>query len=138
MCDVYAWWECVQFTAALLWRDVMLMEYLERAHEIGAAAIEIEYKDGRDWIFAYSGNTGAGIGSLPYSQREAIMKEMDDLKKTKQATLGGVAFRLKFSTYESFGEWVHRIELRPLPHPAGAGGRGSGPVVPIRRASKKA
>jgi hypothetical protein len=101
----------------------MLMEYLERAREIGADAIEIEYKDGKDWIFAYSGSVGAGIGSLPYSKRTAIMKEMDDLKKAKQATLGGVAFRLKFRTYESFGEWVYRIELQPLPH-----GRGSEPV----------
>jgi hypothetical protein len=105
----------------------MLMENLESAGEIGAEAIEIEYKDGKGWIFAYSGDIGAGIGSLPYSQRKAIMKEMDDLKKTKQATLGGAAFRLKFSTYQSFGEWVYRIELQPLPH-----GRGSASVLPSR------
>ncbi len=90
----------------------MLMEYLERAHEIGADAIEIERKDGKEWIFAYSGNMGAGIGSLPPSQLKAILKEMDDLKKTKLVALGGVAVRLKFSSYESFGEWVYRIELK--------------------------
>jgi hypothetical protein len=116
----------------------MLMHYLERAHEIGADAIELEHQDGRTWIYAFVGNSGVSIGSLDSGDFEIVMKEMGALKKTKQTTLGGAAFRLRFSRSESFGEWLHRIDLQPLPHPARAGGRGSEPVVPIRRASKKA
>jgi len=34
------------------------------------------------------------------------------LRKKKAVSLGGVTYRLKFSQYESFGEWTHRIEMK--------------------------
>lgn len=92
----------------------MLLEYLQKAREVGADAIEIEYKDGKEWIFAYHYNVGAGVGSVPSNskQSEALFKELDELKKKKVVDLGGVAYRVKFSKYESFGEWTHRIEMK--------------------------
>jgi len=92
----------------------MLLEYLQRAREIGADAIELEYKDRKLWVFAYHFNVGAGIGSVPSNskQSKALFKELDELKKKKVVELGGVAYRLKFSEYDSFGELTQRIEMK--------------------------
>ena len=61
----------------------MLYESLERALEIGADRIELEWKDGKQWIFAYRGPLGAGIGSVDSNSDDSkqLFKEMDDLKK---------------------------------------------------------
>ena len=90
----------------------MLIEFLEKAVAIGADLIEIEYKDCKKRVFAFSGPMGVGIGSLDPDEAKPLFKEMDELKKTKRVVLGGVVYRLSFSRYESFGEWVHRIQFK--------------------------
>jgi len=90
----------------------MLIEFIEKAVAIGSDSIEIEYKDRKEWVFAFSGPMGVGIGCLEPDKAKPLFKEMDELKKTKRVVLGGVIYRLVFSRYESFGEWVHRIEIK--------------------------
>jgi hypothetical protein len=41
-----------------------------------------------------------------------LFKEIDELKRRKQATMGGTTYRLAFSRYQSFGEWVYRIQMK--------------------------
>ena len=95
-----------------------LKDYLAKAVETGAEAIEIEYKDGKDWIFAYHGPMGFGLAGLDSKEAKPLFTELDELKKKKVVTLGATEYRLRFSGYESFGEWVHRIEWKEI-------GRGS-------------
>lgn len=91
----------------------MLLNLLEKAVQLGADYIEVEYKDGKEWIFAYRGNMGSGIASLDSEEAKPLFRELDALRKQKQAVLGGATYRLGFSRYESFGEWVQRIEIKP-------------------------
>jgi hypothetical protein len=91
----------------------MLMKFLEKALAMGCDSIEIEYKDRKEWIFAFSGSVGCGIGCLDPDEAKPMFKEMDDLKRQKEVTIGGTKYRLALSRYESFGEWVHRIQMKP-------------------------
>src|ERR1700737_4574262 len=90
----------------------MLMEFLEKAVTLGCDAIEIEYKDHKEWVMAFWDCVACGIGCLDSREAKSLFKEMDALKKRKRVILGGVSYRLVFSRYESFGEWVYRIEIK--------------------------
>jgi hypothetical protein len=89
----------------------MLIEFLEKALATGCDSIEIEYKDGKEWVTAFSDCVGYGIGHLDSDEAKPMFKEIDDLKKRKEVTIRGVRHRLAFSRYESFGEWVYRIRI---------------------------
>jgi hypothetical protein len=80
----------------------------------GTDSIEIEYKDGKEWVTACRDCVGVGIGALDREEAKRVFKEMDNLKKQKEVTIGGVKYRLAFSRYESFGEWVHRIRVKEM------------------------
>lgn len=71
----------------------MLMGFLEKTVAMGRDSIEIEYKDRKEWIFAYSGCVGCGIGCLNPDEAKPIFKEMDNLKKRKEVTIGGIKYR---------------------------------------------
>lgn len=92
----------------------MLMEFLEKAAAIGCKKIEIEYKDRKEWITGFRGCVGWGIGCLDSDQAKPIFKDMDELKRRKEVTMGGTRYRLVFSRYESFGEWVYRIQMKEM------------------------
>jgi hypothetical protein len=90
----------------------MLLGFLEKAVTMGCDSIEIEYKDHKEWVTAFSGPVGCGIGCLDSGEAKFVFKELDELKKANRAVLCGTVYKLAFSRYESFGEWVHRIQLR--------------------------
>ena len=92
----------------------MLIEFIEKAVALGSDAIEIEYQDHKEWIFAYSGCMGCGIGSVASNSKESklLFEEMDELKKKKNVTVGGVPYRLAFRQRDSFGEPLYRIEMK--------------------------
>jgi hypothetical protein len=90
----------------------MLMEYLERAVELGGDAIEFEYDEGREWFFVFKNNMSFSIASLDPREFEDLYDEIQRQKKKKQAMIGGTAYRLIYSRYDSFGEWVHRFEIK--------------------------
>ena len=101
----------------------MLIDFLEKAVATGCDSIEIEYKDGKEWITGFSDRVGYGIGHLDPDQARPMFKEIDDLKRTKEVTIGGVTYRLAFSRYESFGEWVYRIRIKQTNRTAAASQR---------------
>lgn len=104
----------------------MLVELLEKAVKSGSDCIEIEYKDGKQWVTALSDCVGYSIGCLDSREAESLFKEMKELKKAKHVILGGGRYRLVFSQYESFGEWAHRIQIK-MDRP---GGRQKSPLPP--------
>src|SRR2546427_4685088 len=121
----------------------MLIEFLEKAVATGCDSIEIEYKDGKEWVTAFWDRVGYGIGHLDSDEAKPMFKEIDDLKRKKEVTIGGVRYRLAFSRYESFGEWVYRIRIRQtdrnwcsrptttpaeLMRPRAVSGEGAGPA----------
>ncbi len=92
----------------------MLMEFLEKAAAIGCDEIEIEYKDRKEWITGFRGCVGCGIGCLDSDKAKLIFKDMDESKRRKEVTVGGTRYQLVFSRYESFGEWVYRIQMKEM------------------------
>ena len=67
----------------------------------------MEYKDGREWVFAYRG--GAGFGIANYASSSADAKELREklsaaAKKPVRAVLDGQVWMLKVRVYDSFGE----------------------------------
>lgn len=89
----------------------MLEDLLRKAVEIGADRVEIEYKDGAELVTAFRGSVGGGISSVDSAHRDVLFREMQDLKKSRKATLGRNIYRLTFSRYESFMEWVYVIGI---------------------------
>ena len=51
-----------------------------------------------------------GIGSLTGNERTLLLEEIQAMKKSKRATLGGVPYRIAVSQYEDFGEWGYLIK----------------------------
>jgi hypothetical protein len=90
----------------------MMPDLLQRAMELNADRLEIEYKDGAEWITAFRGNMGLGIGSVDSTKRDKLFEDLKQLKKSKQVTVLGVVYRLSFSQYESFGETVYEVRWK--------------------------
>ena len=80
----------------------------------GGDELEIEYRDRKEWFIAFSGPVGFGIGSLDSKDAKPVFKEMDELKKRKQVTIGGRTYTLRFREFESFGETVYRIQMKEI------------------------
>jgi hypothetical protein len=92
----------------------MLNELLGKAIDLGADRIEIEYKDRSEFVTAYRGPVGIGIGMLNAEQRDKVFAEIEKMKKQRgKITLRNNAYKLKYSEYESFGELVYVIALKP-------------------------
>jgi hypothetical protein len=90
----------------------MLEDLLKKAVEIGADQIEIECEDGARLVSAFRGPTGIGIAWLDAAQWNAVYEQMKGLKKKRRAVLGGVSYRLAFSQYQSFDEWIFVIRIK--------------------------
>ncbi len=89
----------------------MLENLLRKAVEIGADRVEIEYRDGAELVTAFRGPVGIGISWIDSAHRDVLFREMQDLKKRRKATFGRNIYRLTFSKYDSFMEWVYVIEI---------------------------
>jgi hypothetical protein len=92
----------------------MLSEFLQKAISLNADRLEIEYKDGEEWITAFRGDMGVGIGSVDSRQRDKLFEELEQFRKSKRVTLLGKMYRLRFSEYESFGETVYEIRWKSV------------------------
>ena len=90
----------------------MLSGFLQKAMSLNADRLEIEYKDGNEWITAFRGDMGLGIGSVDSTKRDNLFQELEQFKKSKRVTLLGNVYRLTFSEYESFGETVYAIRWK--------------------------
>jgi hypothetical protein len=96
----------------------MLTEFLEKAIGLNADSVEIEYKDRQEWVTAFRGNLGIGIGSVDSTQSDELFEDIKRFKKSKRATLLGQVYRLSFSESESFGEPVYEIRWKREDRPS--------------------
>jgi hypothetical protein len=105
-------------------RPTTLLEGLcGHALSLGAQSIEVEYKDGRGWVFAYK--AGVGIGIFNYTRSSSDGKELGGnlyaaAKKPVRTVIGGQVYILKVRVYESFGEdaFAVSIDLAPKLDPS--------------------
>jgi repressor LexA len=93
------------------------------ALSLGAQSIEVEYKDGCEWVFANKGGTGIGIAH--YTSSSADAKELRGnlyaaAKKPVRTVIGGQVYILKVSVFESFGKdaFTVSIDLAPKLEPS--------------------
>ncbi|HEV3315964.1 MAG TPA: hypothetical protein VG488_03300 [Candidatus Angelobacter sp.] len=100
----------------------MLMRYLEKAVKMGANVVEIEYKDQKKWITAMKVHkgfgTGFGIGCLSTDEAKPLFQEFNKLKRRKTLAIAGTTYQIACSKYESFMEWVYRVEIKGPHKPA--------------------
>lgn len=91
----------------------MLSDYIQKAVELGADELEIDYKDGQERVCAMRGPMGADIGSVLPSSKESeqLFAEIAALKKSKRVEIGGVVYRATVSEFDSFGETAYRIKI---------------------------
>ena len=89
----------------------MLADLVEKSILLGGDALEIEYKDGKEWVTALRGNVGIGIGSMTCDEAKPLFDELKTLRRKRVITIQGSDYRLRFREYESFGEWVYRIDI---------------------------
>jgi len=78
----------------------------------------MEYKDGREWVFANKGGMGIGIANYTNSSTDA--KELRGnlyaaAKKPVRSVIGGQVYILKVRVFESFGEDAFEVSIDPAP-----------------------
>ena len=96
----------------------LLEDLCERALSCGARALDVEYQDSREWVYAFKGDFGFSIASFPGSSREA--KELRaslnaGRKKPIQVAIDGQVWILKVKIYDSFGENAFLVSMAPAP-----------------------
>ena len=100
-------------------RPATLLEGLcGHALSLGAQSIEVEYKDGRERVFAHKG--GMGIGIANNASPSADAKELRGnlhaaAKKPVRSVIGGQVYILKVRVFESFGEEAFAVSIDPAP-----------------------
>lgn len=84
----------------------MLAEFLKKAIEESAEAVEFEFKDGELLVDALKAHTGVGIGAVKSNSKdcERLLDEIITLKRRKRYKLGAKTIGIAVSTDDSFGE----------------------------------
>ena len=88
------------------------------ALSLGAHSIEVEYKDGREWVYARSGAVGVSIAN--YQSSSADAKELRGnleaaRKKPLRSVIDGHVHLLKVRVFDSFGEDAYEVTIDPAP-----------------------
>ena len=105
-------------------KPVTLLEGLSgHALSLGAQSIEVEYKDGREWVFAQFAGGGIQIGSYPSSSSDGEELRANlhaAARKPVRTVLDGKVYILRVRVFDSFGEDAFEvdIELAPRLHPS--------------------
>jgi hypothetical protein len=94
----------------------LLEDLCEHALSCGAESIEVEYDEGREWVFARKGDIAFDTANFASSSRNA--KELRQnlsaaRKKPVRIAIGGQVWILKVSVYDSFGEEAYRVRIDP-------------------------
>jgi hypothetical protein len=85
---------------------------------LAADALEVEYKDGFEEVFASSGPLGFCIARFEGSCQDAVrLREACDRlsrqKRPQQISVDGREYGLRCTTYDSFGEDAFHLTLLP-------------------------
>jgi hypothetical protein len=89
----------------------MLEDLIKAAIDIKAERIEIEHESGEELVTAFRGPMGVGIAHLDRAQWHVVFKEMQEIKRRNKINVGDATYRLAFSKYDSFGEWVFVVDF---------------------------
>ncbi len=95
----------------------ILLELVARAIKASADDMEIEYKNGREEVFAISG-IGVAIASLDSSSEEArlLREELYAIAKKKRVVrIPGGAYTMRVHIFDSFGEDAFRVTIKRTP-----------------------
>jgi len=84
----------------------------------GAQSIQVEHKDGRDWVFAQKDGTSVRIAN--YASSSADGKELRGnlyaaAKKAVRTVIGGQGHILKVRVLDRFGEDAFEVSIKPVP-----------------------
>ena len=96
----------------------LLEDICRHALSCGAQAIEVEYKDGREWVFLRKGETAYAASNFASSSRDAkeLRENLDAArKKPVRTAIGGQVWILKVQVYDSFGEDAFCVRIDPAP-----------------------
>lgn len=95
----------------------VLLDLVSKAIDLGADALEVEYKDGHEQCCAMKGAMGVGIASFEAggSEGRSLREELSRMSKKKRSTvnLSGDNYSLEVETYDSFGEDAFHIHILP-------------------------
>ena len=100
-------------------KPVTLLEGLcGHASSLGAQSIRVEYKGGRERVFAYRGGTWVGIAN--YASSSADAKELRGnlaaaAKKPVRTVIDGQVCMLKVRVFDSLGEDAFEVTIDPAP-----------------------
>jgi repressor LexA len=100
-------------------KPATLLEGLcHHALSLGAQSIRVEYKDRREWVFAYTGGRGVGIANYASSGSDA--KELRGnlaaaAKKYLRTVIGGQVCILRVRAFDGFGEEAFEVTIEPAP-----------------------
>jgi hypothetical protein len=100
-------------------RPTTLLEGLcGHALSLGAHSIEVEYKDGREWVIA--SKEGIGISIANYISSSTDAKELRGnlyaaAKKPSRTVIGGKVYILEVGIYDSFGEDAFAVSINLAP-----------------------
>jgi len=92
-----------------------LLDLVATAIEAGASEMEVEYKDGREQVFAVCSGIGVGIASLASGSEEARSLREDlyaIAKKRGVVHISGRAYVLRVQTVENFGEDTFHVTIK--------------------------
>jgi DNA-binding MarR family transcriptional regulator len=84
----------------------------------GATGLDVERKDGREWVFMTQG--GAGVSIANYKSSSADAKELREnlyaaAKKPVRAAIAGQVWIIKVRIYDSFLEDAFEVTIEPAP-----------------------
>lgn len=96
----------------------VLLELVARAIKVGADDMEIEYKNGREEVFAVSSGIGVGIASLDSKSEEArlLREELYAIARKKRVVrISGCKYTVRVQIFDSFGEDAFRVTIKRTP-----------------------
>jgi DNA-binding MarR family transcriptional regulator len=88
------------------------------ALSFGATGLEVERKDGREWVFTIQGGSRVTIANYEISSAEAreLRKNLyAAAKKPVRAAIAGQVLSIKVSVYDSFLEDAFEVAFEPVP-----------------------
>ncbi|MGH8628234.1 MAG: hypothetical protein ACREYC_24215 [Gammaproteobacteria bacterium] len=96
----------------------VLLELVARAIKAGADDMEIEYKNGREEVFAVRSGIGVGIASLDSKSEEArlLREELYAIAAKKRGVrISGCTYTVRVQIFDNFGEDAFRITIKRTP-----------------------
>jgi hypothetical protein len=77
--------------------------------------MEVEYKDGREWVIANKEGIGISIANYKSSSTDAKELRGNSTPKPGRTVVGGKVYILKVSIYDSFGEDAFAVSINLAP-----------------------